>query len=305
MKERMIPILKALILITLNVTIIALALYIHSTPKVAVPPAENVLSKLGSRGTEVQQIQQKLQSLGIYSGSVDGIYGTQTMNAVKNFQSRKGLTVDGIAGPATLKALGLSTAGSSSVLQMGSRGNEVRQVQQKLKNLGLLSGSVDGIFGEQTLNAVRAFQKQKGLTVDGRVGPATKKALGLTNSTAPSGGSQNNYELLARIISAESRGESYTGQVAVGAVVLNRVEHPSFPDTVSGVIYQSGAFSSVKNGQFNQPVAESCYRAARDALNGWDPSGGAIYFYNPQKTSDSWIRSRPVITQIGSHVFAR
>lgn len=188
----------------------------------------------------------------------------------------------------------------------GSRGEEVRKIQQRLSELGLYNGSVDGIYGSGTEKAVRAFQKQKGLTVDGIAGPATLKALGISETVSAGGNvSDSDYQLLARIISAEARGEPYIGQVAVGAVVLNRVEHPSFPDTVSGVIYQSGAFSSVKNGQFNQPVAESCYRAARDALNGWDPSGGAIYFYNPQKTSDSWIRSRPVITQIGSHVFAR
>ena len=114
---------------------------------------------------------------------------------------------------------------------------------------------------------------------------------------------ESNIYLLARIISAEARGESYTGQVAVGAVVLNRVEHPSFPDTISGVIYQKGAFTAVTDGQFDQPIASSAYNAARDALNGWDPSGGAIYYYNPDKTSNKWIRSRPVITRIGNHLF--
>ena len=126
------------------------------------------------------------------------------------------------------------------------------------------------------------------------------------SSGSSSGGgkyTQNDYNLLARLISAEARGEPYTGQVAVGAVVLNRVEHPSFPDTIAGVIYQKGAFSCLTDGQFNQPVAESCYRAAQDALNGWDPSGGAAYYYNPRTATNQWIRSRPVIATIGKHVF--
>lgn len=187
----------------------------------------------------------------------------------------------------------------------GSRGSEVRQIQTKLKNWGYYAGNVDGIFGKQTKEAVLWFQRKNGLTADGIAGSATLKAMGIF-STANSGGgrySQADYNLLARLISAEARGESYTGQVAVGAVVLNRVEHPSFPDTISGVVYQRGAFSCLNDGQFNQPVAESSYRAAQDALNGWDPSGGAIYYYNPRTATNQWIRSRPIIATIGKHVF--
>ena len=136
--------------------------------------------------------------------------------------------------------------------------------------------------------------------------PISSSSSGSSGSGSGSGGgkySQSDYNLLARLISAEARGESYTGQVAVGAVVLNRVEHPSFPNTISGVVYQKGAFSCLDDGQFNQPVAESCYRAAQDALNGWDPSGGAIYYYNPVTATNKWIRSRPVIVKIGKHLF--
>lgn len=186
--------------------------------------------------------------------------------------------------------------------KMGSRGTEVKANQEKLKERGLYKGSVDGIFGSATQTAVKKFQKQQGLTQDGIAGPATLKRLGITIGSIPSA-TQTNINLLARIISAESRGESYTGQVAVGAVVLNRIEHPSFPDTLSGVIYQNGAFTAIVDGQFNQPIADSAYSAARDALNGWDPSGGAIYYYNPDKTSNKWIRSRPVIKRIGKHLF--
>jgi N-acetylmuramoyl-L-alanine amidase len=190
----------------------------------------------------------------------------------------------------------------SALSSMGSRGSEVKAIQEKLKERGLYKGSVDGIYGKNTKDAVIKFQKQNGLAQDGIAGPQTLKKLGISIGTIPSATESNVY-LLARIISAEARGESYTGQVAVGAVILNRIEHPSFPDTLSGVIYQPGAFTAITDGQFNEPIADSAYAAARDALNGVDPSGGAIYYYNPDKTSNKWIRSRPVIKRIGKHLF--
>ena len=208
---------------------------------------------------------------------------------------------------AVLFSLALFSAGRTVAVlsKEGSRGEEVRQIQTKLNNWGYNAGKVDGIYGKQTKEAVIRFQKKNGLTADGIAGPATLKAMGIFSSGSSSGGnySQSDYNLLARLISAEARGESYTGQVAVGAVVLNRVAHPSFPDTLAGVIYQNGAFSCLYDGQFDQPVAESSYRAAQDALNGWDPSGGAIYYYNPVTATNKWIRSRPIITTIGKHVF--
>lgn len=199
----------------------------------------------------------------------------------------------------------LSGTGSIMTLsKYGSRGNEVRQIQTRLKELGYNPGTIDGIYGTNTQNAVKAFQRDKGLSVDGIAGPKTLKALGISSGSSSNAGyTQNDINLLARIISAESRGESYTGQVAIGAVVLNRVEHPSFPDTIAGVIYQPGAFTAITDGQFNEPVAESSVRAAKEALNGSDPTGGAIYYYNPDKTSNEWIRSRPVIVRIGNHLF--
>ncbi len=184
----------------------------------------------------------------------------------------------------------------------GSTGAEVKAIQQTLKERGLYNGNVDGIYGTQTQEAVKKFQKQQGLAVDGIAGPQTLKRLGITIGTIPQA-NEANVNLLARIISAEARGEPYSGQVAVGAVILNRIEHPSFPDTLSGVIYQPGAFTAVTDGQFDQPVAEFAYRAARDALNGVDPSGGAIYYYNPDRAVSQWIRTRPVIKRIGSHLF--
>lgn len=197
---------------------------------------------------------------------------------------------------------GVSVNGLSKI---GSRSDEVTAIQQALKERGYYNYTVDGIFGTRTQTAVKNFQRDNGLAVDGIAGVNTLKALGITSSgnTSSGGYSSSDYNLLARIISAEARGESYMGQVAVGAVVLNRVEHPSFPDTVSGVIYQKGAFSCLYDGQFDEPVADSAYSAARDAINGLDPSGGAIYYYNPKTATSKWIFSRPVITTIGNHRF--
>lgn len=204
----------------------------------------------------------------------------------------------------------LAPAVEAASYKKGSSGAVVTQIQTKLKSWGYYTGTVDGIYGSGTERAVRAFQQKNGLTVDGKAGDQTLAAMGLSagggnssNSGGSGGASSLQVDLLARLISAEARGEPYSGQVAVGAVVLNRIKHPSFPNTLSGVIYQSGAFTCITDGQFNQPVAESAYRAARDALNGVDPSGGAIYYFNPSTATSSWIWSRPLITVIGKHRF--
>ena len=189
--------------------------------------------------------------------------------------------------------------------KQGSQGDGVKKVQTKLINWGYMSGSADGIFGSSTKKGVINFQKKNGLTADGVVGSATKRALGIsTTSNGSSASRDEDIYLLARIISAEARGEPYEGQVAVGAVVLNRVAHPSFPNSLSGVIYQKGAFTAIVDGQFDEPISDSAYRAAEDAMNGWDPSGGAIYYYNPIKSTSEWIFTREVITVIGKHKFA-
>lgn len=199
----------------------------------------------------------------------------------------------------------LTTAPRAAVYQLGSRGDNVRTIQTKLKRWGYYNGSVDGVYGKKTADAVRRFQQKNGLTVDGVCGEKTLAALGIGGSSVSAAGDNDLY-LLARAISAEARGEPYIGQVAVGAVILNRVKHPSFPSTVAGVIYQSGAFSSVSDGQFAAvTITDSARKAARDALNGWDPTGGAIYFYNPAKSTSKWIFSRPVVLTIGDHVFAK
>lgn len=193
------------------------------------------------------------------------------------------------------------TPSAKAAYRKGSSGSVVTQIQKKLKEWGYYDGDADGVFGSRTEKAVISFQKKNGLTADGIVGSGTLAALGLQDSSAST--ESNDVALLARLISAEARGEPYSGQVAVGAVVLNRIEHPSFPNSLSGVIYQSGAFTCMEDGQFDKPVADSAYKAARDALNGWDPSGGAIYYFNPNTATSSWIWSRPLIVTIGKHRF--
>lgn len=193
----------------------------------------------------------------------------------------------------------------------GSRGDEVKQIQEKLKSWGYYDGEVDGIYGSQTMAAVKAFQEKNGLTVDGIAGTETLNAMGITSSsstnssTSSTSSSSNDVNLLARLIYGEARGESYTGQVAVGAVVLNRVKSSSFPNTIAGVIYQSGAFDAVSDGQINMTPDSTAIKAAEDAINGWDPSYGAIYYFNPSTATNKWIWSRPLTITIGKHRFCK
>ena len=189
----------------------------------------------------------------------------------------------------------------------GSQGEEVKQIQTKLKRWGYYNGNVDGIFGSKTLAAVKSFQKKNGLTVDGIAGTKTLAAMGIMNSSNSSGTTSNssNVNLLAHLIYGEARGESYIGQVAVGAVIMNRVKSNLFPNTIAGVIYQKGAFDAVSDGQINMTPNSTAKKAAQDAINGWDPSYGAIYYFNPQTATNKWIWSRPVTVTIGKHRFCK
>lgn len=186
------------------------------------------------------------------------------------------------------------------VVATGLTTSQIRTVQTKLKNWGYYTGSVDGIYGSKTRAAVVKFQKNNGLVADGIVGSKTAAALGMNLSSQ----SSNDLYLLAKCIHAEARGEPYAGQVAVGAVILNRVESSKFPNTIYGVIYQPYAFTAVNDGQINLEPNQTAYNAARDALNGWDPTYGCIYYYNPSTATSSWIWSRKVVTTIGKHNFA-
>lgn len=191
---------------------------------------------------------------------------------------------------------------SALVLKVGSRGDTVKKLQQELKNQGFLSDKPDGVYGTRTKAAVKKMQKAYGLTVDGIAGPKTLSALGI--STGSSGYSNSDVYLLAKCIYAEARGEPYTGKVAVGAVVLNRVKSSKFPNTISGVIYQPWAFTCVNDGQINLEPNDECLRAARDAMNGWDPTYGCLYYYNPSTATSKWIWSTKTVVKIGKHVFS-
>ena len=195
----------------------------------------------------------------------------------------------------------------AQTLKQGSQGSEVTTMQRKLKNWGYYSGAVDGIFGAQTKKAVEYFQRKNGLAVDGIVGNQTKKALGMSTSSTSTNStkySDSDINLLTRLVYGEARGESYTGQVAVAAVVLNRVKSSQFPNTISGVIYQRYAFTAVDDGQINLTPNDTARKAVLAAVNGWDPSYGALYYYNPNTATSQWIFSRQTTVIIGRHVFA-
>lgn len=263
----------------------------------------------GTRGEEVRAVQEKLKQWGYYRGVPDGVYGKETYRAVTYFQRKNGLRADGVVGGKTKKALGITTTKKSSTYN-----KTVEVAQRKLKQWRYYNGAVDGIYGQKTYSAVVKFQKKNGLKIDGHIGSQTRKALGITTKTVSSKyaatskgvSKSDDVTLLAMVINGEARGEPYVGQVAVGAVILNRVKNPSFPNSIAGVMYQPLAFEAVANGQVYKPIEARSFKAARDALNGWDPTGGALYYWNPSgKITSKWIRRlRPTLT-IGRHVFAK
>ena len=278
-------------------------------------PISGGISK-GKTTANVAAVQARLKTYGYYKGAVDGAWGSKTLSAVLGYQSNAGLTVDGVVGNGTASRLGitLSTAARNGGINKGKTYENVKAVQSALKSSGYYTGSLDGVWGKKTMCAVMTFQSDHSLTVDGVVGGATERAMGITlgSGTSSGGGSTGNtsnisdsdLNLLARCVYGEARGEPYNGQVAVAAVVLNRVRSSKFPNTISGVIYQAGAFTAVSDGQINLTPNASAYSAARDALGGWDPTGGCLYYYNPATATSSWIWSLTVHIKIGKHNFA-
>ena len=188
----------------------------------------------------------------------------------------------------------------------GNKNEQVRQIQQKLINWGYMSGTADGVFGQKTYDGVVRFQRSHGLAADGIVGRRTAEALGISLGSSVSASAYNESEsyMLARLIHGEARGEPYVGKVAVAAVVLNRVKSAAFPNTIAGVIFQAGAFDAVKDGQYNLTPDADSIRAAKDALNGWDPTGGCLYYFNPETATSKWIWTRTIQLTIGKHHFA-
>jgi spore cortex-lytic enzyme len=267
----------------------------------------------GDTYANIVAVQTVLKKWGYYTGAVDGVFGPKTRTAVINFQKKNGLVADGIVGSRTEAALGLNL-GSSNVsasgknIVKGDTAVNIKAVQTVLKKWGYYTGAVDGVFGPKTRAAVISFQKKNGLTADGIVGSRTEAAMGLNLGGAAKAASttgSNELYLLAKCIYAEARGEPYEGQVAIGAVVLNRVKDSRFPNTISGVIYQPGAFTAVADGQINLSPNQTAINAANDALNGWDPTYGCLYYYNPATATSKWIWSLPVVLKIGKHSFCK
>ncbi len=267
----------------------------------------------GKTDFNVAAVQARLKTFGYYRSTVDGMWGKGTLTAVMRYQSDGGLAVDGVVGGGTARKLGITlyNVEKSGGIVKGKTAENIRKLQTALKSIGYYTSTVDGAWGRRTMCAVMSYQSDHGLTVDGVVGSATEKALGITLGTGSSGGtgstgnvSESDLNLLARCVYGESRGEPYTGQVAVAAVVLNRVRSSKFPNTIKGVIYQAGAFTAVSDGQINLTPNQSAYNAARDALAGWDPTGGCLYYYNPDTATSSWIWSLTVHIKIGNHNFA-
>lgn len=277
-------------------------------------PISGGISK-GKTAANVAAVQARLKTLGYYKSTVDGAWGNNTLSAVLGYQSNSGLSVDGVVGNGTASKLGLTLSSSarSGDITKGKTYDNIKAVQTRLKTLGYYKSTVDGAWGTKTMCAVMSFQSDHNLTVDGVVGAASERAMGITLGSGTGGGngtggtgniSQSDLTLLARCVHGEARGEPYNGQVAVAAVILNRVRSSKFPNTISGVIYQPGAFTAVSDGQINLTPNESAYSAARDALGGWDPTGGCLYYYNPATATSSWIWSLTVHIRIGKHNFA-
>ncbi|MDD4111112.1 MAG: spore cortex-lytic enzyme, partial [Clostridia bacterium] len=250
-------------------------------------------------------VQQRLKAWGYYNGPVTGYYGELTKAAVIKFQKKHGLNAQGYLGPLTLEKIGINVQSSSS----GSIGGTdydssiITKVQQRLKDWGYYDGPITGYYGELTTAAVIKFQKKHGLNAQGFLGPLTLEKIGISAPGRNPSTNNTDLNLLAKVVYAESRGEPYAGQVAVAAVVLNRVESADFPNTIAGVVYQPWAFSVVNDGQINLTPNQAAYNAARDALNGWDPTYGCTFYYNPATATSQWIFQKPIAVEIGRHVF--
>lgn len=316
----------------------------EGTATKAVSTAQPGVLQKGSSGGDVSELQGRLQYLGFYKGSIDGTFGSKTYRAVRRFQSQFGLPVDGKVGTETKKTLWDASKPwapgvSNRIYHKGHKGGYVWELQRRLQFIGFYAGKVDGKFGKQTDRAVRDFQYRFGLKVDGMVGPRTKlKLWRATRGWSPDGAqapqrrpsapaaeappvtrakpmeqvprsnaglSQQDIQIMSQAVHAEARGESYVGQVAVAAVILNRLQSDEFPNNPSAIIYEPLAFEAVADGQINMQPNQQARKAVYDALNGWDPSDGALYYFNPETATSDWIWGRPQIKRIGKHIFTR
>ena len=257
----------------------------------------NQVIQHGAVGDDVIELQARLQYLGFYNGKIDGVFGWQTYWALRNFQYEFGLKVDGLAGPKTKAMLVKASKYAEDFVKDNiSKGNEFTHY-----------GGVD--LKKQTKPGGKketksSDKKQTGTTKEKQTAQKTEKVPQKPTATnVPHGFSQNDINLMANAVYGEARGEPYIGQVAVAAVILNRLESPSFPNTVAGVIFEPGAFTAVADGQIWLTPDETAKQAVLDAVNGWDPTGNAIYYFNPDTATNKWIWSRPQIKKIGKHIF--
>lgn len=324
----------ALLLTSLTASISPLAeVQAETMAEKAVSAAPAVLQK-GSSGGMVSELQGRLKYLGFYKGDIDGVFGSKTYRAVRRFQLQFGINVDGKVGPKTKKALWDVTKTwapgvSNRIYRQGNKGGYVWELQRRLQFIGYYAGKIDGVFGKQTDRAVRDFQYLFGLRVDGLAGARTKLKLwrATRNMAAPkkrakapavtrakpmkqvprsnAGLSQQDIQILSQAVHAEARGEPYVGQVAVAAVILNRLQSEQFPSSPSSIVYEPLAFEAVADGQINMQPNQQARKAVYDALNGWDPSDGALYYFNPVTATSDWIWRRPQIKRIGKHIFSR
>ncbi|MFT8310684.1 MAG: spore cortex-lytic enzyme [Sporolactobacillus sp.] len=249
----------------------------------------------GDTGEDVVELQARLQYISFYKGKIDGSFGYGTYWALRNFQSQFGLTVDGMVGSTTKQKL-----------------IKASQYDQAFVNRNIREGNEFTYYGGVPLN--QQVKKRNTQSSGGNSGNANNQSGGgntpqqggnYTMDNLPQGYSKSDVNLMANAVYGESRGEPYIGQVAVSAVIINRVADPRFPNNISDVIFQPGAFTAVSDGQIWLTPNESAKKAVMDAINGWDPSNGALYYFNPDTATSAWIWTRPQIGKIGKHIFCK
>lgn len=325
LKRRILQV-KILLVITLSIICIP-----FSMEEIKVDAFSNQVIQHGAVGDDVIELQSRLQYIGFYNGKIDGVFGWRTYWALRNFQYEFGLPIDGLAGPKTKEKLVKSTKyHEGHVKEQINKGNKFTHYGGVDLNKQKGSPKPSGTTGQQNKGqgnnqgggqAAQKGNNGAGQTKNGRKTEAQPQPKPQqTNNQAPqqnqqsqkpsatnvpSGFSQNDIQLMANAVYGEARGEPYEGQVAVAAVILNRVKSASFPNTVSGVIFEPRAFTAVADGQIWLTPNDKAKQAVLDAINGWDPTGKAIYYFNPDTATSSWIWSRPQIKRIGKHIFCK
>lgn len=289
-------VLKVFIIVTVCMICVPVSMQQHNAGAFS-----NQIIQHGAVGDDVIELQSRLQYLGFYNGKIDGVFGWGTYWALRNFQYEFGMPIDGLAGQETKNKLVKATKyNEQHVKEQINKGNDFTHyggVDLDKQKEAPQSGG-----GQQAKSSQPQTQKNQTPAANKQnQAPAQKP----TAANVPTGFSQNDIQLMANAVYGEARGEPYIGQVAVAAVILNRVESATFPNTVSGVIFEPRAFTAVADGQIWLTPNEQAKKAVLDALNGWDPTGNAIYYFNPDTATSGWIWTRPQIKKIGKHIFCK